>query len=414
MIEEMILDRPGYWAKIEPWIGTQLIKVLVGQRRVGKSCLLAALRTRFAERSPDTPIFLIDKERAEWAQLTTAEELLAWVTGEVPTGRAVLMIDEVQEITDFHVALRSLLAEGRFDLYVTGSNADLLSGEIATRFAGRSVVVTVYPLSYDEFLVFHGRPDDDEALRLYLRYGGLPFLRHLRLVDEVAFEYLHGVAQTAILKDVVSRHAIRSPDLLERLVLFLADNVGSPVSAQSITRFLKSQRIKASVPTVLSYIAHLEQAYLVRRIRRADLEGKRFFEVAEKHYFEDLGIRAALLGSRPEDISKLVENAVLGRLLHDGWAVTTGDVNGREIDFVCHRGKECLYVQACYLLADSTTRDHEFRSLLAVADNHPKVVVSLDPLLADVSGIAHLHLKAFLRDGWGGSDLPTSKMDEPG
>ena len=414
MTDTGLLNRPGYWAKIEPWVGTQLIKVLVGQRRVGKSCLLAALHERLAGRDTETPIFFIDKERAEWSQLTNADELLAWVTEVVPAGQAVLMIDEVQEIAEFHVALRSLLAEGRFDLYVTGSNADLLSGEIATRFAGRSVVVTVFPLSYDEFLVFHGRPDGDEALQLYLRYGGLPFLRHLSLVDEVAFEYLHGVAQTAILKDVVSRHAIRSPDLLERLVLFLADNVGSPVSAQSITRFLKSQRIRASVPTVLSYVAHLEQAYLVRKLRRADLEGKRFFEVAEKYYFEDLGIRAALLGSRPEDIAKLVENAVLGRLLHDGWNVTTGDVNGREIDFVCHRGKERLYVQACYLLADSSTRDREFRSLLAVADNHPKIVVSLDPLLADQAGIAHLHLRAFLRDGWRGGDLPGGETIMPG
>lgn len=400
MIDDDVLDRPGYWAKIEPWVDTQLIKVLAGQRRVGKSCLLTALRRRLGERTPAVPILHIDKERAEWAHLTTANDLLRWVAAQAPTGRAVLMIDEVQEIGDFHIALRSLLAEGRFDIYVTGSNAELLSGEIATRFAGRSMEVTVHPLSYDEFLVFHDREDGDEALGLYLRFGGLPFLRHLRLEDAIAFEYLHAVAQTAILKDVVRRHAIRSPDLLDRLVLFLADNVGSPVSAQSITRFLKSQRIRASVPTVLSYIAYLEQAYLVQKIRRADLEGKRFFEVAEKHYFGDLGIRAALLGSRPQDVAKVVENAVLGRLLFDGWTVTTGDVGGREIDFVCHRGEERLYVQACYLLADSSTRAREFGSLLAVDDNHPKAVVSLDPLQASERGIAHLHLRCFLRDGW--------------
>ena len=400
MIDADILDRPRYWARIEPWVDTQLIKVLAGQRRVGKSCVLASSRERLRQRSPDVPILFIDKERTEWAHLRTAADLESWVSAEAPDGRAVLMIDEVQEIEDFHVALRSLLAQGRLDIYVTGSNAELLSGEIATRFAGRSVEIPVYPLSYDEFLVFHGRGDGDEALQLYLRYGGLPFLRHLPLEGEIAFEYLHAVAQTAILKDVVTRHSIRSPDLLERLVLFLADNVGSPVSAQSITRFLKNQRTRASVPTVLSYIAHLEQAYLVRKIRRADLEGKRFFEVAEKHYFEDLGIRAALLGSRPQDIAKVVENAILGRLLVDGWTVTTGDVGGREIDFVCHRGEERLYVQACYLLADPATRAREFGSLLAIDDNHSKVVVSLDPLLADERGIAHLHLRTFLRDGW--------------
>ncbi len=253
----------------------------------------------------------------------------------------------------------------------------------------------------DEFLRFHDLVDDDESLLLFLRYGGLPFLRHLRLVDELAFEYLHGVAQTAILEDVIGRHNIRSADLLERLVLFLADAVGSPVSAQSLTRFLKSQRIRASVPTVLGYLRHLEQAYLIRRVRRADLEGKRLLEVAEKRYFEDLGIRNAVRGARPADIAKIIENATLHRLLVDGWSVTTGDVHGREINFVCHRGSERLYVQACYLMPDPETREREFRTLLAIPDNHPKVVISMDPLAQDERGIPHLRLRDFLRDGWG-------------
>jgi len=398
-----IIDRPRYWERVRPWVGAPLIKVLAGQRRVGKSCLLMTLCTKLGEQEPALPVILIDKERSEFAHLSTAQALEAWLVDRVPKGRAVLLIDEVQEITDYDVALRSLLASGRFDIYVTGSNAELLSGEIASRFAGRAIVVLVHPLSYDEFLVFHDRQDDDESLQLYLRYGGLPFLRHLNLVDHIAFEYLHTVAQTAILKDVVARHGIRNPDLLEWLVLFLADNVGSPLSAQSITRSLKSQSIRATVPTVLCYVAHLEQAFLIRRVRRADLEGKRFFEVAEKHYFEDLGVRAALRGTRPADVAKLVENAVLQRLLVDGWRVTTGDVGGREIDFVCNRSGERLYVQACYLMADTATRERELRTLLAISDNHPKIVVSLDPIRMSDRGIEHLHLRSFLRDGWGGS-----------
>ncbi|MBM3268711.1 MAG: ATP-binding protein [Candidatus Sericytochromatia bacterium] len=401
-----VLERPRYWPKIDPWVGAPLIKVLAGQWRVGKSCLLKALRQRLMARPEAPPVLFVEMERAEWAHLNDAAALLRWVAEAAPGGPAVVMIDEVQEIREFDVALRSLLAEGRFDLYVTGSNAELLSGEIASRFAGRSVELPVFPLCYDEFLTFHDRPDDEESLRLFLRFGGLPFLRHLPLEDEVAFEYLLGVAQTAIFKDVVTRHAIRNPDLLERLVLFLADNVGSPVSAQSIARFLKSQRTAASVPTLLSYVGYLEKAYLVRRVRRADLEGKRFFEVAEKHYFEDLGVRAALLGSRERDVSKIVENVVLGRLLADGWSVTTGDVGGREIDFVCRRGREKLYVQACYLLADAATREREFRTMLAIDDNYPKVIVSLDPLLDDHRGVAHRHLRDFLRDGWGSSRCP--------
>lgn len=403
MTDTNILDRPRYWSRLQPWIGTPLIKVFTGQRRVGKSCLLEVARRRLSERVGGAPVLFVAMERAEWARLTDAEALLSWVGAEAPTGPAVLMIDEVQEIAGFGKALRSLLAEGRFDLYVTGSNAELLSGEIATHFAGRSVVLPVYPLSYDEFQLFHDREDSDDTLRAYLRYGGLPFLRHLPLDDAIAFEYLHGAAQTAILKDVVARHSIRSPDLLERLILFLADNVGSPVSAQSIARFLKSQRVKASVPTILSYLTYLRQAFVVRRVRRADLAGKRFFEVADKHYFEDLGVRAALLGSRPQDVGKLVENAVHARLMVDGWDITTGDVDGREIDFVCHRGAgERMYIQATYLMADPATREREIRSLLAVDDNFPKAIVSMDPLLSPERGVAHLSLREFLRDGWSG------------
>lgn len=402
MIDDGILERPRYWARIEPWIGAPLIKVLTGQRRVGKSCLLTVLRRRIGQRSTDVPVLYIDKERAEWAHLTDAEALLAWTAAAAPTGRGVLMIDEVQEITHFDVALRSLLADGRFDIYVTGSNAELLSGEIASRFAGRSVTIEVHPLDYDEFLVFHDRQDDEDSLDLFLRYGGLPFLRHLPLDDPIVFEYLHGVVQTALLKDVVARHAIRNPDLLERLVLFLADNVGSPISANSIVRFLKSQRVRVSVPTVLSYLAYLEQAFIVRKLRRADLEGKRFFEVAEKHYFEDLGVRTALLGARPRDVAKVVENAVLTRLIADGWSVTTGAVGDREVDFVCRRAGERLYVQACYLLADPATRERELRALLDIDDNHPKIIVSMDPMLASERGVAHVHLRSFLRRGWAG------------
>lgn len=394
------LHRPRTRVKIAPWIGTQLIKVITGQRRVGKSSFLQSLAEEFHLASGVAPLF-VQRELSEWAHIRTGDDLLALAQGYAPQGKAVLLIDEVQEIQGFDKALRSLAAEERWDLYVTGSNAELLSGEIASRFAGRSVAIEVFPLGYDEFLVFHSLEDSEASLGQFLRYGGLPFLRHLPLRDDTVFEYLGGVSQTAILKDVVSRHTIRNHDLLTRLALFLADSVGSPVSSHSIARFLKSQRVTASVPTILDYLHHLEQAYLVRRVRRHDLVGKRLLEVAEKHYFEDLGIRAALRGTRPDDFGKLVENAIHHRLLMDGWSLTTGDLDGREIDFVCERRNDRMYVQACYLVADAATREREFGNLLAIPDNHPKLVVSMDPLLQDDRGVKHLGLRSFLRDGWG-------------
>lgn len=401
MIYETVVDRPRYWARLQPWVGKSLIKVLTGQRRVGKSSLLASTRRRLEAEAPHVPVLFIEKESTDWSHLRTSDDLLTWVAQAVPTGPAVLMIDEVQEIAGFDTALRSLFVDGRFDIYVTGSNAEILSGEIATRFAGRAITIEVHPLSYDEFLVFTSTSDSDEALQRYLRYGGLPFLRHLPPRDDVVFEYLNGVAQTALLKDIVARHGVRNIDLLERLVLFLADSVCSPVSATSIARFLKTQHTHVSVPTLLDYLHRLAQAYLVRRVRRTDLVGKRILEVAEKFYFEDLGIRAALRGVRPEDISKLVENAVFGRLLVDGWHVTTGEFRGREVDFVCERGLERLYVQATYVMPDAATRDREFGVLLDLPDNHPKLVVSLDPLTADDRGVRHVGLRRFLRDGTG-------------
>jgi uncharacterized protein len=376
-----------------------LIKVITGQRRVGKSSFVHGLSLEIAAQT-GTPALFVQCELAEWAHVRTGDDLLRLAQEHAPTGKAVLMVDEVQEIAGFDKALRSLAAEERWDIYVTGSNAELLSGEIATRFAGRSITIEIPPLGYDEFLVFHALEDSEATLALFLRYGGLPFLRNIPLRDDTVFEYLQGVAQTAILKDVVTRHTIRNPDLLSRLVLFLADTVGSPLSAQSIVRFLKSQRIAATTPTILDYLHHIEQAYLVHKVRRCDLIGKRFLEVAEKHYFEDIGIRAALLGSRPADIGKIIENIVHQRLRMDGWQLTTGDLDGREIDFVCERGQDRLYVQVAYVMPDATTRAREFGNLLAIKDNHPKLVVSMDPFLQDENGVKHLGLRSFLRDGW--------------
>lgn len=398
MINEAI-QRPRVRAKVQPWIGSALIKVITGQRRVGKSSFLRSLASELEASTGLVPLF-VQCELVEWGHVRTGEELIAQAQAHSSQGKAILMIDEVQEIEGFDKALRSLVAEERWDIYVTGSNAELLSGEIASRFAGRSITIEVPPLGYDEFLVFHALEDSETSLGSFLRYGGLPFLRHLPLRDDTVFEYLGGVAQTAILKDVVGRHTIRNHDLLSRLSLFLADSVGSPVSAGSIARFLKSQHVAVSVPTLLEYLRYLEQAYLVRRVKRHDLVGKRFLEVAEKHYFEDLGIRAALRGSRPDDVGKIVENAVHHRLIVDGWSVATGDLDGREVDFVCERGPDRLYVQATYVMPDAGTREREFGNLLAIADNHPKVVVSMDPFVQDQRGVKHLGLRQFLRDGF--------------
>jgi len=396
MSHDELIERSRYLERIEPFADTPLIKVITGQRRVGKSCILRQLADRSARQRPLMPVVYIDKELSRWDGVRDGASLEAAANAVPGSGRIALFIDEAQEIAGFDRALRSLAADGRHDIYITGSNAHLLSGEIATLFAGRTVTVQAHPLSYDEFLVFHGRVDSDETLGLYLRYGGLPFLRNLPLEDATSLEYLARVFDSIVLKDIVLRHGVRNPATLSRIVEFAADTIGSPVSARKVAKYLKSRGVDASPQAVLDYLSYLEQSFAVRRVKAEDVSGKRILESGDKYYFEDLGIRTAVRGFSQREIGKAIENAAFLRLESDGWTIRSGRVGDREIDFVCDRAGERIYVQVAYLVADESTRNREFGSLLAVSDAWPKFVVSMDPILADERGVRHLSLRAFL------------------
>ena len=394
-MKEELLPRPRYIDRAGPWVGTTLIKVLTGQRRVGKSSILRNLASIYGKEQPELRLVFIDKELSEWDQVRDAASLEKAAASEKGE-RVALFIDEAQEIQGFERALRSLAADGLHDIWVTGSNARLLSGDIATLFAGRTATLRVRALDYAEFLRFHGREDSDESLALYLRYGGLPFLRNLRLADETAFEYLRGVFDAIVLKDIVQRHGVRNPAILARIVEFLADSIGSPVSARNVANYLKSKGIDASPQTILDYFGHLADAYSINRVRAEDLQGKRLLESGDKYYFEDLGLRSVARGFDQRDIGKIVENAVYLKLASEGWEIKSGRVGDREIDFVCDRGSKRIYVQAAYLLPDGPTREREFGSLLALRDAWPRYVVSMDPIRADMEGVLHLSLQDFL------------------
>ena len=282
---------------------------------------------------------------------------------------------------------------------MTGSNARLLSGEIASLFAGRTATLRIRALEYEEFLRFHSLADSDASLALYLRYGGLPFLRNLRLADETAFEYLRGVFDAIVLKDIVQRHGVRNPAILGRIVEFLADSIGSPVSARNVANSLKAKGTECSPQTVLDYFGHLANAYSVNRVRAEDLAGKRLLESGDKYYFDDLGMRSVARGFDQRDIGKVIENAVFLKLAGEGWDIRSGRVGDREVDFVCERAGSRIYVQATYLVTDGATREREFGSLLSIRDAWPRYVVSMDPLRADHEGIRHLGLQEFLLAG---------------
>lgn len=394
------IPRSRYLSRITPYIGKNIIKVLVGQRRVGKSVLLVQLINKIEAEQPDTNVIYINKELAEFDNLNDYKKLNAYLSKHIIPGKKnAVFIDEIQDISEFEKSLRSLQAKGGCDIYITGSNAFLLSGELATYLSGRYIEFKIFGLTYGEFLHFHQRQDSDQAFLDYLKFGGLPYLINLDLQEEIVFEYLRNIYTAILFKDVMARHQIRQVSLLETLVKYLADNVGNIVSAKNIADFLKSQKIKTTANIILDYLYYLEEAFFVNRVSRADLKGKKILEVGHKFYFEDLGLRHALIGYRTADISKILENIVHLHLCAAGYKVYVGKWLNQEIDFVCERLNQRMYVQVAYLLNDEKTIAREFGNLEKIKDNFPKYVVTMDPMAqGNRNGIEHACIRKFLTD----------------
>ena len=394
------IERPLYIDRIKPYIGKNLIKVLTGQRRVGKSYLMMQIRDLIRENEPGTRIIYINKELHEFSMITDNVSLLEYVNRQhAGKGKVALFIDEIQDIDSFEKALRDLVTRKNFDIYCTGSNARLLSGELATLLSGRYIEIRVYGLSYPEYIMFRDIKDSAETFRTFLREGGLPFLIHMGSDVHVVNEYLNTIYNTILLKDVVARYNIRNVKFMENLVLFLAGNIGSIVSARKISEYLKSQKINISIQVVIDYLGYLESSFLIHRVRRSGIMGKRIFEIGEKYFFSDIGIRNVIAGYNPTDIHKILENVVFLHLRIAGYDVTVGSEGGREIDFIASRGGKRIYVQVAYLLEKPETAEREFGNLLEIRDNFPKYVVTMDELNETDSylGIHRMHVKDFCR-----------------
>jgi hypothetical protein len=398
-MDKRVIKRKRYLDKVAPFMGKDVIKVITGQRRVGKSYLLLQIMDELKrQRVKKESIIYINKELHEFDLITDNTSLLSYIGKKAGRKKKVyLFLDEVQEIDKFEKALSSLQARGGYDIYCTGSNADLLSGELATRLSGRYVEIKVYGLSYPEFLNFHKLANDDGAFEKYIKYGGLPYLINLRLEDEIVYDYLRNIYNAILFKDVVARHRIRNVAFLESLVEYLADNTGSLVSAKKISDFLKSQKIKISPNVVLNYLSYLAGAFFVFRVPRSEIAGKKVFEIGEKYYFEDLGLRHTIIGYKQPDINKVLENLVFLHLKMAGYDVTVGKIGDREVDFVCEKGGEKLYIQVAYLITDQKALDREFGNLLKIKDNYPKLVVSMDKMIGTkYKGIKQINIREFL------------------
>lgn len=398
-----LFPRPQYTEKIAGLINRGMMLILVGQRRVGKSKVLELFKDWLKRNRPEANVVYVNKEYQEFRDILTAEQLYDYATVRLPEGGDnYLLIDEVQEIENYENALRSFHAENRCQVIATGSNAYIFSSELGTRLSGRYIEIKIYNLSYLEFLRFHNMEDSDAALMHYLIIGGLPGLLAFKTEEKSQInDYLEGVYNTILVKDIVSREKVRNVTQLENIIRFVADNIGKPVSVANIVRYMTSKGEKISDETASNYLKYLRDAFLAIPVRRFDIHGKMLLESNNKHYFSDHGIRNYICGSDIRgSIEKIMENVVWNHLRRQGFEVSVGILRAGEIDFVATKSDKRIYVQVTYLLASDDTIKREFGNLAAIKDNYPKFVVSMDPVsggLSEYPGIEHVNLREFLK-----------------
>lgn len=389
--------RQMYLNRIRPFIGKDIIKVLVGCRRTGKTTILLQLMEEIKTTDKSANIIYINREFHQFKDIKDNEDLYAYAKSKFVKNKAnYLIVDEVQEIKSFEIALRQLLVE-KMDIYCSGSNANMLSGDLATYLSGRYIEFKIHSLSYAEFLACHELENNNSTLQQYIQFGGFPYLMNIPLEERLVYDYLRSVYNTIILKDVVARYNIRDVDFLERLIAYLSDTLGSYVSSKKITDFIKSQGITLSVNTVLNYLNYLSAAFFIEKAKRFDIIGKKIFEINDKFYFSDLGLKHALIPYKVNDIGKVFENLVYNKLMEEGFKINIGKYNQYEIDFVAQKSGTIIYIQVAYLLANEETMEREFGTLLKLNDNYPKYVISADELIGkNYKGIIHKNIKNFL------------------
>ena len=398
-----MIKREMYMKRIRPFIGTELIKVMTGIRRCGKSVMLELIKEELVKSGISSSQFIsINFEDLNFSHLQTAKSLHEEITTRAAeiNGKVYLFFDEIQEVKDWEKCINSLRVSLDCDIYITGSNAKLLSGELSTYLGGRFVEFVIYPFSFAEFLELYRPIAPDEPMQKcfqkYLLSGGMPYLANIRYEDAPSRLYLHDLFNSVQLKDIVKRNKIRDVDLLERIIAYVIANVGTTFSATSLAKFLKNEKRTVAPETILNYIKYCCDAYLFYQVKREDLQGKQILASNEKYYIADHGIREAVFGGNMRDINLILENIVYLELLRRNYKVTVGRTGDKEIDFVCDKGGEKLYVQVAYLLASDETVAREFGAYDNIRDNYPKYVVSLDEFDMSRNGIKHRNICDFL------------------
>ena len=400
-----MLKRDEYIKQIVPFIDKDVIKVLTGIRRSGKSVMLKLLMEELKNRGINENQFIyINFENLKYRNLKNYERLYDFILNKVDDKYKsyYIFLDEIQEVEEWEKCVNSLRVDEdfNFDIYITGSNAKLLSGEFSTYLAGRYIEFVVYPFSFKEFFEIMKEKNKEidlkKAFQYYVKFGGMPFLHNLDYNYEASMQYLQDLYASIILKDITQRNNIRDTDLLERIINYVVMNIGNTFSATSISKFFKSENRKVATETILNYIKACEEAFLVYRVARNDLLGKKILNVNEKYYIADHGIREAIMENNQKNINQVLENIVYFEMLRRGYNVKIGKVDNLEVDFVCKKNDETIYIQVSYLLASEDTKEREFSVLENIKDNYPKYVLSMDEFDMSRNGIKHVNLIEFL------------------
>ncbi|MBQ9697467.1 MAG: ATP-binding protein [Acidaminococcaceae bacterium] len=398
-----MIKRERYIEKIRPFFNNELVKVLTGIRRAGKSVMLDLIRQELMEEGVSAAqCILFNFESMSNVNYKTAESLYKEIATRIGAvdGRAYLFLDEIQEVTDWEKCINSCRVDFDCDIYITGSNAKLLSGELATYLGGRYVEFVIYPFSFAEYMEAkkrnQGNADMTAGFSDYLSYGGMPFLTNLPDNPSASLQYLKDLYSSVVLKDVVKRNKIRDVDILERIILYVMANVGHTFSARSISSYFKSENRNIAPETILNYLKACADAYLFYPVKREDLIGKKLLTVNEKYYVADHGLREAVYGNNMRDIEQTLENIVCLELIRRGYSVTVGKYGEREVDFIATKREEKIYAQVAYLLATEETVRREFGVYDSIKDNYPKYVVSMDELDFSRNGIRHMNIRKFL------------------
>ena len=394
--------RPKYITQIAQFVDKPVIKVLTGMRRVGKSTLLTIIKDEVLKNIPDKNKIYLNFESAELFDITTAKALRAYLQPIIQKTKKKLyfFFDEIQTVAGWEKVVNSLSVDTNCDIYITGSNSTLISGDLATLLSGRYTAFEIYPFTFGEFVqVFKNKKISKEALfDKFLQIGGMPFLRYFDLDASPCFKYLNDVYNTVLVKDVLQYNNIRDVDGFNRILSYVLENIGHTFSANGIKNYFKNEKRNISIDTILNYLEYCQNAFIIKKVPRYDMAGKKILKVDEKYYVTDHGFRQAQGFSNTKDIERTLENIVFIELASRGYEVKIGKLKDREIDFIAQKNDRIFYYQVAYLLTDEKTREREFGVYKSIEDNFPKYVLSMDRVDFGRDGVIHKNIVDFLSE----------------